>query len=244
MLAPLNWPGDQEGARLPTTARSRTPTGFKDAYRQFVEDGWNGLAKSPEFGGQGLPQLVAARGRGDVERRRTWRSRSARCSRRARSRRSSSAAPTQQKATYLPKMVAGDWTGTMNLTEPQAGSDLARGAHAGGAAGRRHYRIYGQKIFITYGEHDFTENIIHLVLARTPDAPEGVKGISLFIVPKFLVNADGSARRAQRRALRLDRAQARHPREPDRACWPTATRAARSASWSARRTAASSTCSS
>ena len=104
----------------------------------------------------------------------------------------------------------------MNLTEPQAGSDLSAVRTTRRSAGRRHYRVHGQKIFITYGEHDLTENIVHLVLARTPDAPEGVKGISLFVVPKFLVNDDGSARRAQRRALRVDRAQARHPRQPDR----------------------------
>jgi alkylation response protein AidB-like acyl-CoA dehydrogenase len=112
-------------------------------------------------------------------------------------------------------MVSGEWTGTMNLTEPQAGSDLSPPCAPRRAAGRRHLPIFGQKIFITYGEHDLTDNIIHLVLARTPDAPEGVKGISLFIVPKFLVNDDGSAGRAQRRALRVDRAQAGHPRQPD-----------------------------
>ena len=120
------------------------------------------------------------------------------------------------KDTFLPKMVAGTWTGTMNLTEPQAGSDLAAVRTRAVPQGDGTYKLFGQKIFITYGEHDYTENIIHLVLARTPDAPEGVKGISLFVVPKFLVNADGSARRAQRRALRVARAQARHPREPDR----------------------------
>ena len=107
------------------------------------------------------------------------------------------------------------WTGTMNLTEPQAGSDLAAVRTRAVPQGDGTYKLFGQKIFITYGEHDYTENIIHLVLARTPDAPEGVKGISLFVVPKFLVNADGKPRRAQRRALRVDRAQARHPREPD-----------------------------
>ena len=112
-------------------------------------------------------------------------------------------------------MVSGEWTGTMNLTEPQAGSDLAAVRTKAVPQGDGSYKLFGNKIFITYGEHDYTENIVHLVLARTPDAPAGVKGISLFVVPKFLVNADGSPGRAQRRALRVARAQARHPREPD-----------------------------
>ena len=136
----------------------------------------------------------------------------------------------------------GEWTGTMNLTEPQAGSDLARCAR-GPCPKARHYRIYGQKIFITYGEHDFTENIVHLVLARTPDAPEGVKGISLFVVPKFLVNADGSSASATTCiACRSSTSWASTRARPR--CWPSATAAARSVIWSARRTAASSTCSS
>ncbi len=148
-------------------------------------------------------------------------------------------APALQK-TFLPKMASGEWTGTMNLTEPQAGSDLAllktRAVREGD-----HYRISGQKIFITFGEHDYTDNIVHLVLARTPDAPEGVKGISLFIVPKFLVNADGSLGARNGVALRLDRAQARHPRQPDRG---HGVRETPSATWWARRTRASPTCSS
>ena len=113
-------------------------------------------------------------------------------------------------------MISGEWTGTMNLTEPQAGSDLALVRTRAEPQGDGSYRIFGTKIFITYGEHDMAENIVHLVLARVPGAPEGVKGICLFIVPKFLVDADGSARRAQRRLVRQHRAQARHQGEPDR----------------------------
>jgi acyl-CoA dehydrogenase len=189
VLAPLNVAGDQEGS-LFRDGEVRTPKGFKEAYRKFVEGGWNALQFPAEYGGQGLPKLVAAP---VME---MWKSANL----------SFSLCPLltggaiealllrgteAQRRTYVPKMVEGTWTGTMNLTEPQAGSDLAlvktRAVPEGG-----HYRIYGQKIFITYGEHDLAENIIHLVLARTPDAPEGVKGISLFVVPKFLVNQDGS----------------------------------------------------
>ena len=189
VLAPLNRPGDQEGS-VWHDGEVTTPKGFKQAYRQFVEGGWNALQFPAEFGGQGLPKLVAAP---VME---MWKSANL----------SFSLCPLltggaiealllrgsdAQKATYLPKMIEGTWTGTMNLTEPQAGSDLALvKAKAVPEAG--HYRIYGQKIFITYGEHDLAENILHLVLARTPDAPEGVKGISLFIVPKYLVKPDGS----------------------------------------------------
>ena len=132
----------------------------------------------------------------------------------------------------------------MNLTEPQAGSDLAAVRTRAVPQADGSYRLYGNKIFITYGEHDMTENIVHLVLARTPDAPEGVKGISLFIVPEVPGQRRRHARRAQRRALRVDRAQARHPREPDRACWPYGDKDGAVGYLSARRTAASSTCSS
>jgi alkylation response protein AidB-like acyl-CoA dehydrogenase len=189
VLAPLNRPGDEEGSVWQDGA-VKTPRGFKEAYRQFVEGGWNALQFPTEFGGQGLPKLVAAP---VME---MWKSANL----------SFSLCPLltggaiealllqgtdRQRRTYLPKMIQGTWTGTMNLTEPQAGSDLAAVKTKAVPEGD-HYRIYGQKIFITYGEHDLADNIIHLVLARTPDAPEGVKGISLFIVPKFLVNADGS----------------------------------------------------
>jgi acyl-CoA dehydrogenase len=191
VLDPLNWSGDREGARREEDGTVRTAAGFGDAYRQFIEAGWNGLSKNPEFGGQGLPQLVATA----VEE--MWQS----------SNISFALCPllTQgaidalelcgtdaQKATYLPKMVSGEWTGTMNLTEPQAGSDLALVRTRAVPEADGTFRIFGQKIFITYGDHDLTDNVVHLVLARTPTAPPGVKGISLFVVPKFLVNADGS----------------------------------------------------
>ena len=189
VLDPLNYSGDQEGARWKDGAVS-TPKGFKEAYRQYVEAGWGALPIDAEWGGQGLPRLVAT----PVEE--MWCSANMSFSlcpmltQGAIHALELRGAPALQK-TFLPKMASGEWTGTMNLTEPQAGSDLAllktRAVREGD-----HYRISGQKIFITFGEHDYTDNIVHLVLARTPDAPEGVKGISLFIVPKFLVNADGS----------------------------------------------------
>jgi len=189
VLAPLNASGDREGSTW-REGGVQTPKGFKEAYRQFVEGGWNALQFPAEFGGQGLPKIVAAP---VME---MWKSANL----------SFSLCPLltggaiealllrgseAQQRTFLPKMVAGSWTGTMNLTEPQAGSDLAAVKTKAVPEGD-HYRIFGQKIFITFGEHDMAENIVHLVLARTPDAPEGVRGISLFIVPKFLVNADGS----------------------------------------------------
>ncbi|HET7032388.1 MAG TPA: acyl-CoA dehydrogenase family protein, partial [Casimicrobiaceae bacterium] len=191
VLDPLNVVGDREGAKRNDDGSVRTPTGFRDAYRQFCELGWNGLAKDPEYGGQGMPHIVAAAvdemwnaanmafelcpmlTAGAIE---------------AIELNGSDAL----KQTYLAKMVAGVWTGTMNLTEPQAGSDLAAVRTKAVPQGDGSYKLYGNKIFITYGEHDYTDNIVHLVLARTPDAPEGVKGISLFVVPKVLVNADGS----------------------------------------------------
>ena len=191
MLDPLNVPGDREGAQWLPGGTVKTPAGFKDAYEQYCANGWNGLTKNPEYGGQGLPQLVATA----VEE--MWHA----------SNLAFDLCPlltqgaieaielrgTQElKDTFLPKMVAGTWTGTMNLTEPQAGSDLAAVRTRAVPQGDGTYKLFGQKIFITFGEHDYTENIIHLVLARTPDAPEGVKGISLFVVPKFIVNDDGS----------------------------------------------------
>jgi 3-(methylthio)propanoyl-CoA dehydrogenase len=191
VLDPLNAPGDREGAQLLPDGTVKTPAGFKAAYQQFVANGWNGLNKSAQFGGQQLPQLVAAA----VEE--MWHAANM----------AFDLCPLltqgaidaielcgtpEQKARYLPAMVSGKWTGTMNLTEPQAGSDLAAVRTRAVPQGDGTYKLYGQKIFITYGEHDYADNIIHLVLARTPDAPEGVKGISLFLVPKFLVDADGS----------------------------------------------------
>ena len=190
VLAPLNPVGDRSGCRW--TDRAVTmPEGFGAAYRQFVDNGWNGLDHDPEFGGQGLPRVVSAAVR------EMWKS----------ANHSFALCPMltggaiealelcgtpEQKALYLPKMIAGEWTGTMNITEPQAGSDLAAIRTRAEPQADGSYRIFGQKIFITYGEHDMAENIVHLVLARTPTAPPGVKGISLFVVPKFLVNADGS----------------------------------------------------
>src|SRR6185369_2880669 len=189
VLDPLNHTGDEEGSAWKDGAVT-TPKGFKHAYRQYVEGGWSALPFGPEWGGQGLPKLVATA----VEEMLTS------------ANMSFSLCPllTQGaihalilcgsdalKKTYLEKMIAGRWTGTMNLTEPQAGSDLALVKTRAKPAGD-HYLITGQKIFITYGEHDMSENIVHLVLARTPDAPEGVKGISLFVVPKFLPKADGT----------------------------------------------------
>jgi len=191
VLDPLNATGDREGSKLLADGTVKTPSGFKAAYRQFAENGWNGLTKPSEYGGQHLPQLVAT----PIEE--MWHAANM----------AFDLCPLltqgaidaielcgtpEQKATFLPSMVSGAWTGTMNLTEPQAGSDLAAVRTRAVPQGDGTYRLFGQKIFITYGEHDFTENIIHLVLARTPDAPEGVKGISLFLVPKFLVQADGS----------------------------------------------------
>ncbi len=194
VLAPLNKPADEEGSKWENGA-VRTPKGFKEAYKKFVEGGWNALQAPTEYGGQGLPKTVSTP---VIE---MWKSANL----------SFSLCPMltagavealllsgaeELKRTYLKKMVAGTWTGTMNLTEPQAGSDLAlvktRALRSHDEKCGDHYRIYGQKIFITYGEHDLAENIIHAVLARTPDAPEGVRGISLFVVPKFLVGRDGS----------------------------------------------------
>jgi len=193
-FAPLNRIGDQQGATL-TNGTVTLPAGFAEAYRSFVEQGWNAVSGDEAFGGQGLPFTLAANVLenlgaanmafsllpmltvGAIE---------------ALHHHGSAA----QQALYLPKLVSGEWSGTMNLTEPQAGSDvgalrstalpIADGEHAD------KYRIMGTKIFITWGEHDLAANIIHLVLARTPGAPAGTRGISLFIVPKFHVNADGS----------------------------------------------------
>jgi alkylation response protein AidB-like acyl-CoA dehydrogenase len=189
VLAPLNRVGDLQRSVL-ADDRVRTPDGFKDAYRQFVAGGWNGIMCDPAYGGQGLPWAVAL---AVLE---MWESANLAFSLCPVLTQAAIEALTQigtpeQRRLYLAKLVSGEWTGTMNLTEPQAGSDVgalkARAVKEGD-----HYRITGTKIFITYGEHDYTDNIIHLVLARTPGAAPGTKGISLFIVPKFLVNPDGS----------------------------------------------------
>jgi len=189
VLAPLNAVGDRQGAKW-SDGSVTTPKGFKEAYRQFAEAGWIGLPVPPDYGGQGLPQVLAT---ATLE---MWNA----------SNLGFSLCPLlnqgaieaillvgteEQKKRYVPNLVSGKWAGTMDLTEPQAGSDLAQVRTKAVPQGD-HYLLSGNKIFITYGEHDYTENIIHLALARTPNAPEGVKGISLFIVPKVNVKADGS----------------------------------------------------
>ncbi len=189
VLDPLNHSGDQQGSRW-VDGKVSVPDGYAEAYQKFIEAGWNGLAGLPEFGGQGLPHIVA------MPLQEIWSSANmAFClcpmltSGVLEVLHAYSTAALQKS--YMPKLTSGAWTGTMNLTEPQAGSDLSA-VRARAAPEGDHYRIKGTKIFITWGEHEMAENIIHLVLARTPDAPEGVKGISLFVVPKFLVQADGS----------------------------------------------------
>jgi len=189
-LAPLSRIGDQEGARF-EDGRVTTPSGWPAAYRRWCEGGWNALAAPAEWGGQGLPMMLS------VAAFEMWNSASM----------AFAIGPTLTmgaiealerhatdalKRAYLEKLVSGEWMATMNLTEPQAGSDLGALRTRAERAGDGTYRIFGQKIFITFGEHDFTENIVHLVLARLPDAPEGTRGISLFLVPKFLVGPDGS----------------------------------------------------
>jgi len=187
--APLDRAGDVEGPRW-NDGHVAMPEGFHAAYRQFVEAGWNGLRFGAEYGGQGLPKLV------DAAVMEMWNGANLGFSLVSLLTQGAIEAillrgTDEQKQKYLPRLVSGEWTGTMNLTEPQAGSDLAL-LRASAVREGDHYRIRGQKIFISFGEHDLADNIIHLVLARTPNAPEGVKGISLFLVPKFLVNDDGS----------------------------------------------------
>ena len=190
VVAPLNRAGDVTPSSWKDGVVTTTK-GFKEAFKAYGEAGWQGVQHDVEFGGQGLPKLIATPciemlnaanlsfalcpllTDGAIEALMT-------------------AGSDEQKAKYLAKLIAGKWTGTMNLTEPQAGSDLAQVRTRAVPTGDGRYRVFGQKIYITYGEHDMAENIVHLVLARTPDAPEGVKGISLFTVPKTLVEADGS----------------------------------------------------
>jgi len=206
-LDPLNQPADRIGSVLENGV-VRTPPGFREAYRRYVEAGWMGLACDPEHGGQGLPLSLSS---AVVE---MW---SSACMSWALCPGLNAGAiellqahgSPEQKRLYLDKMVSGEWTGTMNLTEPQAGSDLGalrtRAVPTTDARWGEHYRISGQKIFITYGEHDLTDNIVHMVLARTPDAPPGSRGISLFLVPKFLPDAAGKpGERNDLRALRLE----------------------------------------
>jgi len=190
VLAPLNAQGDREPSRW-DNGRVVAAPGFRDAFRQFVDGGWQGVQHPPEYEGQGLPKLVATPcvemvnaanlsfalcpllTDGAIEALLT-------------------AGSDAQKRRFVPKLLSGEWTGTMNLTEPQAGSDLALVRTRAEPQDDGSYRLFGTKIFITWGEHDMAENIVHLVLARTPHAPEGVKGLSLFIVPKFVVDDDGS----------------------------------------------------
>ncbi|MEC9345037.1 MAG: acyl-CoA dehydrogenase [Pseudomonadota bacterium] len=198
VLAPLNRAGDQVGARLENGV-VRTAPGFADAWKQFRDGGWNGVPFDPELGGGGLPWLVT------IALTEMWNSANI----------GFSLCPLlnqgaidaleahgseEQKAMYLEKMISGEWTATMNLTEPQAGSDVGALRTKAEPRGDGSWLISGQKIFISYGEHDMADNIIHLVLARTPDAPAGTRGISLFLVPKFLLNADGTP--GQRNDLR------------------------------------------
>jgi acyl-CoA dehydrogenase len=190
VVAPLNWPSDQNPSSWKDGAVTTTP-GFKEAFEQFAAAGWQGVVHPAEFGGQGLPKLIAAAcfemvhsaslsfalcpmlTDGAIEALLT-------------------AASPEIQEQFVPNMILGEWTGSMCLTESQAGSDLSMVRSKAVPEGDGTYKIFGTKIYITYGEHDMAKNIVHLVLARTPDAPEGVKGISLFVVPKFLVNADGS----------------------------------------------------
>ena len=189
VLAPLNRVGDLQGCELKNGVVT-TPDGFADAYRRFTEGGWNGVIAQPEYGGQGMPWLVAT-AVGEI-----WDSANLAFSLCPMLTQSAIWALSihgspEQKDTWLPKLVSGEWAGTMNLTEPHAGSDVGA-LRTRAVRDGEHYRITGQKIFITWGEHDMAENIVHTVLARIDGAPEGTRGISLFIVPKFLVNPDGS----------------------------------------------------
>jgi alkylation response protein AidB-like acyl-CoA dehydrogenase len=190
VLSPLNWDGDKNPSSWKDGVVTATP-GFKEAYKQFTEGGWQGLQHPIDFGGQGLPKTIGAV-----------------CGEMVNSANMSfalcpllsdgaieallTAGSDELKATYLENLVSGKWTGTMNLTEPQAGSDLAAVRTRAEPQPDGTYKIFGTKIFITWGEHDMAENIVHLVLARVQGAPEGVKGISLFVVPKFMVKPDGS----------------------------------------------------
>lgn len=189
ILSPINIPGDQTGCKVEDRKVVVAP-GFAEAYGKFVENGWQSLIVSPEFGGMGMPHVV---GLAAVE---TWQS--ACLSFALQPMLTAGAAIALEKhgsaeirAAYLPQLASGAWTGTMNLTEPQAGSDLAAVSTKAIAEGD-HYRITGAKIFITWGDQEFSENVVHLVLARLSGAPDGVRGVSMFLVPKFLVNEDGS----------------------------------------------------
>ncbi|HUO94114.1 MAG TPA: acyl-CoA dehydrogenase [Rhizomicrobium sp.] len=190
VLAPINRIGDEQGARC-ENGRVFAAPGFADAYRQFADGGWNALSADKEFGGQGLPKALEI---ATYEMFNAANMAFGLCPILTQGAIEALAAhgnPAQQ-ALYLPKLISGEWTGTMNLTEPQSGSDLASLKTRAERNADGSYAITGQKIFITWGDHDCAENIVHLVLARLPDAPPGTKGVSLFVAPKRLVNADGS----------------------------------------------------
>ena len=206
VIAPLNAVGDRNPPVLENGV-VRMPSSFKDAYEQYRDAGWNGVPFDPEFGGQGLPWAVG------MAVQEMWQSACVSfslCSllNQGAVEALEAHASDEQKAAYLPKLITGEWTGTMNLTEPHAGSDVGAvrsKAVPDPASGDGAYRITGQKIYITYGEHDLAENIVHLVLARTPDAPDGTRGISLFAVPKYLANgAGGPGKRNDLRCVSLE----------------------------------------
>ena len=190
VLSPLNWDGDKNPSSWKDGVVTTTP-GFKEAFKQFAEGGWQGLQHPSDFGGQGLPKTIGA---ACIEMVNSANMSFALCPLLSDGAIEAllTAGSDELKATYLENLVSGKWTGTMNLTEPQAGSDLAMVRSRAEPQPDGTYKIFGTKIFITYGEHDMAENIVHLVLARVVGAPEGVKGISLFVVPKFMVNPDGS----------------------------------------------------
>ncbi|EQD53963.1 acyl-CoA dehydrogenase domain protein [mine drainage metagenome] len=201
VLAPINQTGDREGARL-TEAGVVMPASFKDAYHRFVADGWNGVSADRAYGGQGLPEVVGA------ALSEMWQSANlsfALCPLLTQGAIDTLAlcASPDQKGRYLGKLVTGEWTGTMNLTEPQAGSDLGLTETLATPVGD-HYEVRGQKIFITYGEHDLTANIIHLALARTPQAPAGTRGLTLFVIPRYREGSPSSRTANEVRALSIE----------------------------------------
>ena len=190
VLDPLNSPGDKTGSKL-TDGHVTTPPGWKDAYKQFAAAGWTALPCPVEYGGQGLPNIIA------MAACETWSSANLAfelCPMLSQGAIDAIEAHGTDalKSTYIPKLVSGEWTGTMNLTEPHCGTDLGALKTRAERQPDGAYRLFGTKIFITYGEHDLADNIIHMVLARLPDAPAGTRGISLFLVPKVMVEADGS----------------------------------------------------
>ena len=190
VIAPLNVPGDVNPSSFKDGKVTTTP-GFADAFKQYAEGGWQGLQHPADFGGQGLPKTIGA---ACIEMINSANLSFALCPLLTDGAIEAllTAGSDELKATYLEKLITGEWTGTMNLTEPQAGSDLALVRTKAEPQADGTYKVFGTKIFITYGEHDMADNLVHLVLARVAGAPEGVKGISLFVVPKFMVNKDGS----------------------------------------------------